>query len=285
MPDFEKTSEVKAVKKDGGEDVDTSWVDLAEDKTLHPGASEAIPEITSQEQEQTTLQRETDEAEAARLAERIKNGDLEGSKAGNAASPETLVEQERLLRAEVAKGVEELGENTEKIEALAEDKRLTPPLRERLLSSINTISDKIQSRLSKHIGGSAAMASIVGAHEFLIQTQQSLVEAGSMLADTNKVALAGLAIYAGIRGMQLAAHKMKEWDVKRGVKKGTVEGGYQAASYLTKHFDKVEQGELDIRHSEHLKLYDEFGRAYKDNDWKTASKRVRTEASTLLTQN
>lgn len=223
----------------------------------------------------------------------------DGAEGAERSDAETLEERERALRSEIAEGVEELGGNIEHVQALAEDENLTPSLRKRLLTSIDTISNRIQSRFLKHLGGTAVLTGILGLQEYLINTEKTIVQEGSILGEANEVVLAGLAVYATIKGMQFAQHKMREHGVRKGIDKGTVEGAAGAASYITNEGDYagVDRGELDVSHAEHMRLYDEHEKIFKEEHprsptypgekeeharWKRAMDRIRTESSEAL---
>lgn len=215
-------------------------------------------------------------------------------------SAESLEEREQALRGEIAKEVEEFEENIENIESLVNDGNMTPSLKERLLSSIDTISNKIQSRFLKHLGGTAVLGGILGLQEYLINTEQTIVQDGSILGDANTVALAGVALYATIKSIQFAGHKIKEFSVKRGIEKGTVQGAANAAPYISREskYAGVDEGNLDISLAEHLSLYDEHANIFReeraglknlygeeaDERWKNAMKRIRTESSKVLSR-
>ncbi len=173
-------------------------------------------------------------------------------------SNESLGQREKKLRGEIAEGIGELDTNIENIEALAEDEHMTPPLRERLLSSIDTISNRIQNKFLAHLGGTAVLSGIVGLQEYLVNTGQSVIEEGSILGDANGVVLAGLALYASIKGIQFAGYKIKEFGIKKGIKKGTVEGGADAAYYIEEEADRVgldvHNDDLDVSRDERREL-------------------------------
>lgn len=221
-------------------------------------------------------------------------------------SVESLEQRELILKNEIAEGVSELDENIGNIESLAEDENLTPTLRDKLLSSIDTISNKIKKRFMIHLGGTALLGGIVGLQEYLINTKQTSIQEGSILGDANEVVLAGLALYASIKGIQFVGHKIREFSVKREINKGTVRGASDAASYLINEgedYAGVDKNTLDVSYPEHLKLHKEAHDIFNEEDinphwkeysviggkrhhmrWKESMRRIRTESSKLLTQ-
>ena len=215
---------------------------------------------------------------------------------------ESLDQRERALQEGIAQEVENFNTAIQDIEVLAEDEALTPPLRERLLSSLDTIGSELQKTFMIRFGGSVAIGGMLALQEYLIQTDQTIVDPESILGYANKGALAGIALYATIKGVQYAGYKVKEFMVKKGIEKGTVLGGADAASFITEGRRKAEldtDDDLDISHEEHMELYDDQMRIFKeervprdaldrvntpdsDERWKKFMERTRTEASRLL---
>jgi len=217
------------------------------------------------------------------------------NKENNETTPEVVgsyEEQEASLSNEIVEELAEYEENLEQVESLVEDETISDSMKERVLSSIDKISDELQTKFLMHFGGSAIMGGALGLQEYLIQTQQTIVEQGSLLADGNQVAIAGVAMYATVKSLQFAADKFKAFGVKRLVNKGTVEGAEKAASYITNEGGRTEisfSRELDINAAEHLSMYDEAWKIHTEESGEVGRsqrnselKRIRTEASQVL---
>lgn len=244
---------------------------------------------------------DTENAERNFKTEKITDGAEDEKK-------ENMEGREKELAIEISGNLEELGKTTENIEKIAEDENLTPSFRERLLSSIDAIGNNALKKVSKHLGGAAVAGAIFGVNEYLINMADKAgggyIESGSMFGNANKVVLAGIAVYAGIKFLQFAKYKIEEQMIKKGIKKGTKRGATDAASFIhNKAFEDVKgeeaeklQEKMQITHGEHMGLYGEnlsvyneekYGAEYGYNGvarerWKKSNERIRIEMSTML---
>ncbi|MBI5467066.1 MAG: hypothetical protein HY975_02520 [Candidatus Kerfeldbacteria bacterium] len=214
------------------------------------------------------------------------------------ASPEALEARENELRGEIAEGVEELSTNVEQIETLATDPEATPTMRERLLASIDRIANRVQQRFVKQLGGSAALGGVLGLQEYLMNSGNSPIMQGSLISRTNEVALAAVAAYASIKGLQFVGHKLKELGARHALDKGTVGSASDVASYISNErydLDMQEEPLSSIRDTaalfkDSLRIFDEenvypkeyLGEKEQNARWKKAIKRLGSEASELL---
>lgn len=212
-------------------------------------------------------------------------------------SNEELEKQEGVLKEEIAEGITELSKTIEDIESLTENEKLTPPLRERLLTAIDTIGAKVQTKFLKHLGGSAIVGGIFALQEYLINTENSIVEVGSILHDANELALAAIGVYASIKGLKFTGYKIREFAVKKGIHKGTIAGGSRAGAFITREGDDADTTDefehLGISYAERAALYEESYRIFEEEGWhknynwpefEKALRRVQTESSRMLAQ-
>ena len=176
-------------------------------------------------------------------------------------SEESLDQRERALKREIAQEVAELNTTVEDLSSLAEDESLTLPLRERLLSAIDKVGNSMQTTFMIKFGGAAVMEAILGFQEYMMQTGNSAIESGSILGHANEVALAAVAVYASIKGVQFVNYKVRERMAKSGIKEESPQGVVDAASFLTSHRENagLEYEELGISSGEHRALHRAMG--------------------------